>query len=230
VTGAPRRRNPLRLLGRALVLRRRMAMAMGLAVLVAVLAPANWEAIGRALAGWNTFVYTYLALVWTMMVRADQQQLRRVVPAMDETAAMVLALVVAGAVMSVLAIVAELATAGELTRTERLFHLALTGLTVLGSWTLVPTAFTLHYAYMYYRLPDEVPLQFPEGEAARPDYADFLYFAFTIAVASQTADVTVRTRAMRRLVLFQSILSFFFNASVVAMAVNIAASLAFPSR
>ncbi|MGD7410487.1 DUF1345 domain-containing protein, partial [Ralstonia pseudosolanacearum] len=45
------------------------------------------------------------------------------------------------------------------------------------------------------------------------------------AVASQTADVSIRSRAMRRAVLGQSLLSFFFNTSILALSINIAAGL-----
>lgn len=69
-------------------------------------------------------------------------------------------------------------------------------------------------------------LKFPDDNADfRPDYGDFLYFSFTIAVASQTADVSVTTQPMRRLVLLQSILSFGFNTAILAFTINIAASM-----
>jgi uncharacterized membrane protein len=69
-------------------------------------------------------------------------------------------------------------------------------------------------------------LVFPEPDKAfRPDYADFLYFSFTIAVATQTADVAISTRPMRRLVLLQAVLSFVFNTTILALTINIAASL-----
>ena len=69
-------------------------------------------------------------------------------------------------------------------------------------------------------------MKFPEpDEGFRPDYADFLYFSFTIAVASQTADVSITNRPMRRLVLLQSVLSFAFNTTILAFTINIAASL-----
>ena len=44
-------------------------------------------------------------------------------------------------------------------------------------------------------------------------------------MASQTADVSVTQPAMRRLVLLQSVLSFAFNTAVLALTINIAASL-----
>jgi uncharacterized membrane protein len=65
-------------------------------------------------------------------------------------------------------------------------------------------------------LPDDHP---------EPDYWDFLYFAFTLAVASQTADVSLASRAARRSALAQSILSFYFNMAVLGLSINVAAGL-----
>ena len=97
--------------------------------------------------------------------------------------------------------------------------------TVAGSWLLLPTLFAMNYASVYYRNPHGSGLRFPEPEEKgfRPDYADFLYFSFTIAVASQTADVSVSTREMRRLTLLQSVLSFVFNTTILAFSINAAA-------
>ncbi|MGL5761668.1 MAG: DUF1345 domain-containing protein, partial [Plesiomonas shigelloides] len=58
-----------------------------------------------------------------------------------------------------------------------------------------------------------------------PNYWDFMYFSFTIAVASQTADVCIGSPEMRKVVLLQSVISFFFNMAVLGMSVNIGASL-----
>jgi len=221
-------------LARLVQARIRLLIALGLAIALVAALPAALPgagavgAIARALVGWNVFVYAYLALVWTMMARADPRRAQRTAALMDDTAAVVLVLCTLGAIMSLLAIVAELATAKDLGAAARAFHYGLTGATVLGSWALVPTAFGLHYAYMFFRDPGKPQLGFPDGEAM-PSYGDFMYFSYTIAVASQTADVSIRSRPIRRLVLVQSVLSFFFNTSVVAMSVNVAASLAFPS-
>jgi uncharacterized membrane protein len=83
---------------------------------------------------------------------------------------------------------------------------------------------------VYYRGPqDRLPLHFPDeaGEPGgfAPDYWDFLYFSFTIAVAVQTSDVSVTSRTMRKLVLGQSVLSFFFNLLILGLSINIAAGL-----
>jgi uncharacterized membrane protein len=43
-------------------------------------------------------------------------------------------------------------------------------------------------------------------------------------VAVQTSDITVLSRSMRKAVLAQSVLSFFFNAAILGLSINIAAS------
>lgn len=130
------------------------------------------------------------------------------------------------AVASLAGIVAELAAAKLPGSPHALSHVLFALATVAGAWLLLPTLVALTYASLYYRHPTEGGLSFPDAPRDyRPDYGDFLYFSFTIAVASQTSDVSVETRAMRRLVLLQSVLSFAFNTAVLAFAINIAASL-----
>ena len=127
--------------------------------------------------------------------------------------------------LCVAAIVLELSTIKGLSSQLRLSHYAFTGATVLGSWLLVGTLFTFHYARIYYRSPaTRRALSFPEKED-NLDYWDFLYFSFTIAVAAQTSDVSIMSHSMRKTVLAQSILSFLFNVTIIGLSINIAASL-----
>src|SRR3954471_2114409 len=88
--------------------------------------------------------------------------------------------------------------------------------------------FALHYAHDYYGGPgaDRGGLAFPKDSPERDaDYWDFLYFAVTIGAASQTSDVTVVSHRTRRYVLAHTILSFLFNTTVLALAINVGASL-----
>lgn len=90
---------------------------------------------------------------------------------------------------------------------------------------LIPTAFTMHYAHNYYvNMRQQRVLQFPD-QPDEPLYSDFLYFSFTIAVASQTADIAVAGYQIRQVVLIQSILSFLFNTSLIGLTINIASGL-----
>ena len=103
-------------------------------------------------------------------------------------------------------------------------RLMLAGGTILASWIFVHTMFALHYAHDYYAGGDDRGgLKFPTDTP--PDYWDFLYFSFTMGAASQTSDVTVVASRMRRFVLAHTILSFLFNTTVLALAINVGASL-----
>jgi uncharacterized membrane protein len=124
---------------------------------------------------------------------------------------------------SLIAIVALLATVKNVPSTQRLMHIGLATMTIVESWILVATMFTLHYANMFYRALERPPLRFPE--TARPVFGDFLYFSFTIAAACQTADVCTTDVSIRRVVTFQTLISFAFNVSILGFAVNVSAGL-----
>ena len=206
--------------------RRRLVLALMLGLLTALLVPGLLSGVTRGLLGWNVAVGCYLVLEGWMMLRADHPVLRRVAAAQAESAATVLLMLSTAAVLSLVGVVIELSAAKLPGARHALPHLALALVTVLGAWVLVPTMFALTYASQFYRSSAGQGLGFPGGDAAfKPDYSDFLYFSFTIAVASQTADVSITTRPMRRLVLLQSLLSFGFNTAILAFTINLAASM-----
>jgi uncharacterized membrane protein len=213
-----------KLLRRFVSSRPHLSVAIALGLVVGVLLPDTLTPVRRALLAWNTAVWPYLfATGWSMM-RADHHTVRSVAGRQDESAGMVLVTLSIAALASLTAIVYELSSStapGDIHAVRYGF----TALTVFGSWFLVGVLFTFHYAHLFYHAPpDQLPLMFPAAETD-PDYWDFMYFAFTIAVAAQTSDVIVRTRAMRKVVLGQSVLGFFFNLVVLGLSINIAAGL-----
>ncbi|CCD36691.1 Probable transmembrane protein [Candidatus Paraburkholderia kirkii UZHbot1] len=208
------------------VLRNRPRLIIGLLVgcIIAALLPGHLRPTARALIGWDSAVWLYLIMIWLQMATAHQSDVQALAEREDENAATVLMIVSVAAVASIVAIVVELATAKSL-GPRALEHYLLTGATMLGAWFLIPTMFTLHYARHYYQSSENDPaLRFPDKHP-KPDYWDFLYFSFTIAVASQTADVALGSTAARRAVLAQSVLSFYFNLVVLGLSINIAASM-----
>jgi uncharacterized membrane protein len=206
--------------------RPRMFACAAIGTAVAAFAPGIEHLVTRSLLGWNVGVWLFLALMAAMMLRADHEHLRRSAIAQAEGAGTVLAIVVVAAVASIVAIVIELAAAKGPGAHHALPHALFALVTVTGSWLLLPTLFSLNYASLYYRTQRGGGLGFPEPDLTfKPDYADFMYFSFTIAVACQTADVTITSRSMRRLVLLHSVLSFAFNTTILAFTINIAAGL-----
>jgi uncharacterized membrane protein len=199
------------------------AAALGLAAFF--LLPHAWTFTARVLVAWNLGVWPYLlSLVW-LMVRSSAEGVRGIARQEDASSAGLMVLMCSAAVLSVAAIMVELAHGREGGETP-IFVYSVTVLTVIGSWLLLGALYTFHYAHMYYSAPvNRLPLRFPE-QLKSPSYVDFMYFAFTIAVAVQTSDVSVRTASMRATVLVHSLLSFFFNLAVLGLSINIAASLA----
>jgi uncharacterized membrane protein len=194
---------------------------------VGLLLPDALPALTRVLIGWNAGVWLYLALTLALMTRADHHHLRRVAAVHAEGAVAVMTGAVCAVAASFSAFAIELSSAraqGGLV----LGHLAFAVLTLAGSWLLLPTLFAQTYASLYYRdIHASKPgrgLDFP-GDEADPDYADFLYFALTIAATSQTSDVAITTREVRRWVTVQTLLAFAFNTALLALAINIAAGL-----
>lgn len=205
--------------------RPRLASTFGLGLLTVAALPSSWHWVTRGLLGWNIAVWSYLLLMSWMMARANHNRVRKMAEQEDEGAVMVLALLSVSAAISLLAITYELASMRGLSAEVRLLKYLFTGSTVLGSWCLVAYLFCFHYALLFYRSPEDGrALRFPDDEAS-PDYWDFLYFSFTIAVAAQTSDVSVMSRSTRKTVLAQSVLSFLFNVAVLGFSINIAASL-----
>lgn len=209
------------------VLRNRPHLMLGVAAGLAVglVSPAALTPTARALLGWDAAIWVYLVLIWIHMALATENDVRTNARREDENAGTVLFIFCAATVVSILAIVLELGTTKDLGIASKVLHSVITGLTLIGAWFLIPTIFTLHYARVFYGSDPSAPaLVFPDDELT-PNYWDFLYFSFTIAVASQTADVGMRGRSARRSVLAQSILSFYFNVAVLGLCVNIAASM-----
>ena len=202
-----------------------MFVAAGAGLALALLLPPQVHFVTRALSGWNFAVWSYLVLIAWLMFRADHQRVRQIAEQEDETAVAVVAIVSVAAILSLAAVVIELTAIKNLPADQRALHYAFVAATLVGSWCLVGTIYTIHYARMFYSAPAKArPLHFPADEE-NPDYWDFLYFSFTIAVAVQTSDVSLETRTMRKAVLAQSVLSFFFNTAVIGLTINIAAGL-----
>jgi uncharacterized membrane protein len=136
----------------------------------------------------------------------------------------ILGLTIITALISLGGIVAEMATAKTLKGRDEWQHIALSGLTVLLSWTFTHTMFAIHYAHEYYAGSENElaeGLDFPGKEP--PDYWDFVYYSFIIGTACATADVNVTSKTMRRLTTLHCVVAFFFNTTVLALTVNISA-------
>ena len=226
--GVPeKRRDPLRSWIRIVRARPRLFLAVLLGLAIATVSPTDWRPATRALAGWDIAVAVYLVLAVRLMTGCDANHIRRRAAVQDEGRFTILVLVVGSALASLMAILAELSGANR-----QPAQLALAGVTILLSWAFMHTIFALHYAHEYYgekaagkaleSTAKGSGLTFPGEET--PDYWDFVYFSFVIGMTSQVSDVCVTSKSLRRIVTAHSLLSFIFNVTLFALAINLTAS------
>jgi uncharacterized membrane protein len=200
-----------------------LSLAIALALAALPWLPGGWPWLTRLLACWDILVWTYLLTMAWMMTQADHHDIKRAACRQDEKGPVILALLSLAVLLSLAAIVSQLSAVkagGDLPQ-----RYALGVLTLIGSWFMVGVMFCSHYAHLYYMDDSgDKPLGFPDS-VLQPNYWDFLYFSFTICVAAQTSDVTVRNRRLRKVALGQSVLCFFYNLAILGLSINIAASL-----
>lgn len=203
------------------------ALVPGLAIGLGTAGLAGAQAVTALLCGWLSYCVVYLALVGHLVHRLNATDTQRRARWEDPGAAMLFVLVTLAAVASLGAVTMAVDAGRHLEGLSRAAHLALMVGSLMGAWLLIQSVFALHYARRYYRPLDHHGgaaggLIFPGDQA--PDYLDFFYFSAVIGMTSQVSDVAIGDRTMRRLVLWHGLLSFAFNLTVLALAVNVLAS------
>lgn len=214
----------MKILPHSLALRPRLVAALAAGILLVLLLPGNWRWATRLLVAWDAGAILYLGLLATTMFTETVEQIRARAERQDEGAFAIL-------------VIACLATGANSCRHRASAHRhrrrARPGSRPASRARrrhdpvfMDAAARVLHAALCRRLLPrrQEGALSRFPGEAD-PDYVDFLYFAYTIGCTSQTSDVGVTTREARGVVLLHSILAFVFNTSILAMAINVGASL-----
>lgn len=107
------------------------------------------------------------------------------------------------------------------------------GIAIVAAWLLLHAGYARFYARRYYAAQEPKEgtvnpaggpdpgggLEFPNG--AVPMTTDFLYFSFSLGTSFAVSDVSVTSQAMRWHVMVHSILGFFYNAVVLAVAVGL---------
>lgn len=184
------------------------------------------------LIGANTFFAAYVVLVLRLMPRLTGHYLSKNARSADLPLRMIFAVtlfVIGVAIGSLFQIINQ--------KGAHPIAIVFAMLSIPLGWFAIHAMASLHYAHVYWMDGDEVDaktkkkmpvggMEFPGGK--RPEGWDFLYFSTVIGMTAQTADTGITTTHMRRVVLLHSILSFFFNAVILAAAVNLAVSLGGP--
>lgn len=220
---------PLRVIGRITYLdaHHRFFAALAIGAIAFVVTPWHMHWTTRVLAAWNAYSFCVLVLAWITLAKADPAEVQRTACLQDTGRNAIFVFVLVAACASVFAVAAELGTAKGLDRTHLGGHIIFSLLTVLSSWLLVHTVFTLRYAHIFYGEGESGErfggLNFLDEE--KPDYLDFAYFSFVIGMTSQVSDVTISAQSIRRLALLHGLISFAFNLSILGLCINIISGL-----
>lgn len=199
-----------------------IAVAIGIASFFFL--PPALSLISRVLLAWDIGVVLFLVLIYLWMKEQTADQICSHYINEDPSGPAILVAVTVTALLSLVAVIEPLATLRHAGHGEQVWRFGIAAVTLIASWLLVPTMFTMHYADMFYSAPPkDRPLLFPKTE--RPAFWDFAYFSFTIAAACQTADVSTTEVSVRRVVVLHSIISFAFNVAILGFAINITAGL-----
>ncbi len=193
-------------------------------LLLWLILPTAWRPSTRLLVAWDCSTGLYLVLALAMMAGSNIDRIRHRAAEQDEGQIVILVLTVVAALISLGGIMVQMAAAKSLKGDGGWRHIALAGITVLLSWTFTHTMFAIHYAHEYYEGSDDglaEGLEFPQDN--QPDYWDFIYYSFVIGTACATADVDVTSKKLRRITTLHCVFAFFFNTTILALAVNIGA-------
>jgi uncharacterized membrane protein len=176
-------------------------------------------------AGWDAAALTLLVSIWPIILRADGPHAAQLATREDETRGTAAVLLVGASVASLLGVIFALDLAGRESGPLRVLLIGDAVLTVVLSWSVVNTVYTLRYADLHYR-SREAGIAFGDGDGQeQPSYRDFAYVAFTIGMCYQVSDTTIRDPRIRGTVLSHAFLSYLFGVVIVAGSVNLIAGL-----
>ena len=208
----------------------RLYFSLAVAALVFFCIRTVLSAGGVVLITWSSFAFTVIVMDWILILTCHPKEVRKVAKLEDSSRTLIFAFVIVSALASLVSILFLLKADKHLSDAEVTGHVILSMVSVVISWWLVHTIFTMRYAHLFYSTdPDGAGkkplggLDFPGGE--EPDYLDFVYFAFVLGTTFQVSDVEISSRRIRRLALAHGLIAFAFNTAILALSINVVSGL-----
>jgi uncharacterized membrane protein len=197
-----------------------VSAAAGILLAVPIALATAWALF--PIVAWDITALVYAVWVWRMSWKLNPEETAQAAVPQDPTRRAADFLALTAAVASLVAVGFILGRAANSQGAEQGWLAGLGVVSVVISWTVVHTVFTLRYARLYYTETDS-GIEF--GEEEEPAYSDFAYVAFTVGMASQVADTELCGREMRKTALYHSLLAFLFATGIVATAINLVSNL-----
>jgi uncharacterized membrane protein len=178
--------------------------------------------LGSVLIGWDLFAVTFCVWVWVSIWPAGPEATSEHAVRDDPSTRAADAVILTATGVSVVAIGAVLMRAshkGDVTSVDVVLALS----SIILSWLVVHTIFTLKYARHYYGGEDG-GIDFNTDDP--PRYSDFAYLAFTVGMTFQVSDTNIGSQRIRRTVLRHALIAFPLVTLILASAINLVAGLA----
>jgi uncharacterized membrane protein len=172
--------------------------------------------------GWCALALVILVWIWATIGLKDAEATAEHARSEDFSRATADIVLLGASIASLVAVGMTLVLAGQAHDGRKAALITLTILTVALAWLLVHTVFTVRYGDLYYGDPVG-GIDFNEDEL--PDYRDFAYLALTIGMTFQVSDTDLQAKPIRRSAIRHALLSYVFGAVIVAITINIVASL-----
>jgi uncharacterized membrane protein len=180
-----------------------------------------WQA--TILIGWSTAATAYCVRVWSAVLPMDSRASASHATVEDDSRFAADVTLLAACVASLVAVGLTLVKAAAMGGTTKAVFTGVSVLSVVLSWAVVHTVFTLRYGHLYYNRHGG--MDFHDKGEPDPDYRDFAYVAFTIGMTYQVSDTELTSRAIRSTALRHALLSFVFGTAIIAMTINVVAGL-----
>jgi uncharacterized membrane protein len=194
--------------------------AIGLAAGVVAAFFAPWQL--SVLVAWDAAAGLFVVSVWSVLYRFTPDETSAQATREDTSRVVTSVLLLSAAVVSLVGTALALIKANQTVSTGKVVLTVAGVVTVALSWAVVHTVFALRYAHEYYT-PPIGGIDFKSDEL--PDYRDFAYVAFTVGMTYQVSDTDIRRRETRRTVIRHALLSYLFGAVILAVVVNVIATL-----
>jgi uncharacterized membrane protein len=205
--------------------RNQVLVAVAIGVIAGVGVGLGYHPSVAPLLGFDAGALSYLARTWFTIWPLDAEATSRVAGREDPTRPVADLVLLSAAVATLAGVGILVAQSHSASGSRQNVEVGVAVGSIVVSWLLVHTIFTLKYARLYYG-----PLT-PEGgvefeDQVRPPYTDFAYLAFTIGMTFQVSDTDLQTPQFRALALRHALLSYLFGAVILAATINLVASLA----
>jgi uncharacterized membrane protein len=200
----------------------RVAISAGVGVLTAVGTGVFAPIWVVPLASWGLAALIFVVWMWRSLWPLSPELTARRSRSENPGRATTDLILIGASIVSLLAVGLVLVKANQSTGLERGFLVALSAASIVLSWAVVHTVFSLRYAKMYYS-GEPGGIDFNEDDP--PGFADFAYLALTIGMTYQVSDTNLQSKAIRRTAVRHALLSFAFGTLIIATTINLVAGL-----